>query len=89
MNVRAKFFVSEIKFFATPGSDQTAQVTLVPVFGTYGDGKDEENKEWSKYTPQGEIKMTITNPAAIDAFEVGQPYFVDFTPAAKVKPSND
>jgi len=25
--------------------------------------------------------MTITNPGAIDAFELGKFYFVDFTPA--------
>lgn len=81
MNVRAKFFVSEIKHLATPGSEQTAQVVLSPVYGSYGDGKDEENKQWSKYTPCGKIEMTITNPAAVAAFEVGQPYFVDFTPA--------
>jgi hypothetical protein len=53
-------------------------VTLMPVFGTYGDGKD--NESWSKYTPSGKIEMSITNPAAIDKLEKGKAYFVDFTP---------
>jgi hypothetical protein len=81
MNVRAKFFVSEIKHAGTPGSDPFATVTLLPVFGTYGDGQD--NETWSKYTPSGKIEMNITNPAAIDAFEVGKAYNITFEPAAK------
>lgn len=79
MNVRAKFFVSEVKHAATPGSDPFATVILQPVFGSYGDGKD--NESWSKYTPSGKIEMSITNPKAIDAFEPGKAYFIDFTPA--------
>lgn len=79
MNVRAKFFVSEIKHAATPGSEPFATVVMLPVFGSYGDGK--VNESWSKYTPSGKLEMSVTNPAAIDAFEVGKPYFLDFTSA--------
>jgi len=79
MKVRAKFFVSKIEHACTPGSDPFATVTLVPVFGTYGDGKD--NESWSKYTPSGKVEMAITNPSAIEAFEIGKAYFLDFTPA--------
>lgn len=79
MSVRAKFFVSEVKHVATPGSEPCAMIAMVPVFGTYGDGK--VNETWSKYTPSGKLEMTVTTPAAIDAFEVGKAYFVDFTPA--------
>ncbi|MGO7576604.1 hypothetical protein ACC699_17160 [Rhizobium ruizarguesonis] len=78
--VRAKFFVADIKHSETPGSDPYAMITMMPVFGTYGDGKD--NESWSKYTPSGKIEMSITNPGAIDAFEKGKAYFVDFAPAA-------
>jgi phospholipase/lecithinase/hemolysin len=57
-------------------SEQSAQICLSPV---YDDGS--ENKTWSKSTPSGEVRLLITNPDAIDAFEVGETYFVDFTPA--------
>jgi hypothetical protein len=40
----------------------------------------EENKEWSRWTPAGTIQMTINNPTALAAFEVGKDYFLDFTP---------
>ena len=77
MRVRAKFFVTRITHHhnGSPDSDQSGEVALAPVY-------DEANKEWSKWTPQGEIRMTITNPTALEAFAPGQAFFVDFTPAA-------
>ena len=76
--VRAKFFVSELKHVGTPGSDPYATIVLSPVFGSYGDGKD--NESWSKYTPAGKIELSITNPEAIEQFSIGKAYFIDFTP---------
>jgi hypothetical protein len=51
------------------------QVTLQPV---YDDGA---NSQWSKYTPSGQLQLTITNPEAYKQFELGKAYFVDFSPA--------
>ena len=79
MNVRAKFFVEDIRHSDVPGTEQYASITMRPVFGSYGDGK--VNESWSKYTPSGQLQITITNPAAIDAFEKGKAYYLDFTPA--------
>ncbi len=76
--VRAKFFVTEIKHAGTPGSEPYATITMAPVFGTYGDGKT--NETWSKYTPSGKLEMAVTNPAAIDKFAIGKAYYLDFTP---------
>jgi hypothetical protein len=78
MTVRAKFFVTDIQLPPTPGSEPYAVVFMQPVFGTYGDGK--VNESWSKYTPSGQLQMSITNPAAIDKFEKGKAYYIDFTP---------
>lgn len=76
MNVRAKFTVTEVKHIHSFGTHNIAEVTLIPVWGN-GEG----NKEWSEATPQGKLTMLITNPAAIEAFELGKAYFLDFTPA--------
>ena len=46
----------------------------------YNDG-DKENESWSKYTPSGQVVMTVTNPSAVDAFELGEFYYVDFIKA--------
>lgn len=72
MTVRAKFYVTSIQHHHTQGV--CAEVKLVPVYG-------EENKPWSQATPQGSVAMTITNPAALDQFELGKHYDLDFTPA--------
>lgn len=81
MKVRAKFFVTAVTHFhnGAPGADQAGEVKLAPVY--QGLDGNPANADWSKWTPQGEIKMTITAPAALDAFAPGQQFFVDFTPA--------
>lgn len=86
MAVRAKMRVTGLSESAAiaPGSDETnpfgrmVTVTLQPVYGGKEDGK---NAEWSKWTPSGEVKLTITNPLAFEQFKIGRAYFVDFTPA--------
>lgn len=60
--------------YGEPKPVDTEEVTLNAVSG-------EENKEWSKWTPSGELRMQITNPAALAQFEVGKDYFLDFSPA--------
>jgi len=78
MNVRAKFRCQLINHLATgSANDVAAHITLFPV---YEDGSG-ENASWSKYTPNGKMEMTVTNPAAIAAFEMGKAYYLDFTPA--------
>jgi hypothetical protein len=77
MNVRAKMKVMAITPFHSSDPDGVcAEVRLMPVYSD-----SEENKTWSKWTPNGECRMTITNAPAIDAFEVGKEYYLDFTPA--------
>lgn len=78
MTVRAKFWVSEIRHQGPNSSeaDPVATVTMQPVFGD-----TDENADWSKYTPSGKIEMCITNPNAIEQFEVGGEYLVTFEPA--------
>lgn len=56
--VRAKFFVQKIEYTRNSG----ATVTLHPVV------RGEENKEWSKHTPGGELRMMILNDAATAFF---------------------
>jgi hypothetical protein len=77
--VRAKFRCTNVSKSASnyggqPGTVESNVVTLQPVC-------DDHNKTWSKWTPCGDIKMTINNPEAFDKFVPGECYFVDFTPA--------
>ena len=43
--------------------------------------KDTENARFTMATPWGNIKLGINNPAALNQFELGKEYYVDFTPA--------
>jgi hypothetical protein len=73
MGVRAKFFVQERTETAS-GQDRV-------VLGAVCRGED--NKEWSKYTPSGQITMTIKNDLATSQFDPGKEFYVDFTEAPK------
>jgi len=43
---------------------------------------DSENARFTQATPWGSIKMGIDNPKALEQFEVGKSYYVDFHPAS-------
>ena len=43
--------------------------------------KDTENARFTQATPWGEIKMGIDNPKALEQFQAGKTYYVDFHPA--------
>ncbi len=81
--VRAKFQVQSKRdymgYAMKDGKYEPAKLTeviLSPV-----SSNSEDNKSWSEATPCGELKMSITNPAAVDALELGKSYLLDFTPA--------
>lgn len=59
--IKARFWVREVTKF---GNTDNVQVKLAATIK----GSD-DNKDWSKYTPSGEIIMSITNPTASQWFE--------------------
>ena len=54
-------------------SDKPASVCvkLQPIFNVEG-----ANASWSKYTPSGQLELTITNAAAYEAIKSGRTYAV-------------
>ncbi|TCU22477.1 hypothetical protein EV130_109274 [Rhizobium azibense] len=44
-------------------------------------GAPESNGDWSNYKPHGELSMTVTNPVAIEQFEIGGVYRLTFEKA--------
>lgn len=43
-------------------------------------GGSKENEQFFKYTPSGDIRLSIVNPAVVEQLKVGAQYYVDFTP---------
>lgn len=81
--MRAKFQVNKIERFAgyngEPGQDKiTANAVAAKVYPT--DGSDEDNT-YAKFSPSGELTLTIANPSLVGKIEPGQKFYLDFTPA--------
>ena len=81
--MRAKFQVSLVQRFAgydgEPGQDKiTANAVAAKAYPA--DGSDEDNT-YAKFSPQGELTLTIANPALVGKIEPGTKFYLDFTPA--------
>ena len=76
MAIRAKFRCNSVEFRGDPTDPNT---TRNFTFQAVSDSSTPENERFTKYTPWGELKMAVDNPAV--RFEVGKFYYVDFTPA--------
>ena len=70
--VRAKFTLTE----ETKTSYGTKRLTFTPQYDT----SIPEDQRFAKATPSGKFEMQVDNPAALEAFKLGQAYYVDFTP---------
>lgn len=76
--MRAKFKVSDIqKQGETSIVLSMSAVTEAP----YDAEGNSEDNSFARYTPNGDLKMTINNPALLDKFQVGEKYYLDFSKA--------
>ena len=76
MNVAAKMKCKSVTIFDGEGGRE------IKLSAVYSDDKESPNFSWSKYTPQGELSMRITNPAAYEQFEPGKSYLLTFAEVA-------
>lgn len=75
--VRAKFTCNA----KIPSHGSTA-VFFNAVYSNRDGTRAEENKAFSDATPSGNISLSIADgKPALEAFEIGKSYYVDFTPA--------
>lgn len=78
MNVRAKFSVTSL----IPGYGGNVSVGLSAIYASKTGVRAEENKAFSDVTPSGQINIVIApDKPALQAFEIGKEFYVDFTPA--------
>ena len=74
--IRGRFTLQQIDQHASHDS----QACLCNVRFTAVTAGKADCETWSKWTPNGELTMTITNPDAIKHLAVGRDYFLDLTP---------
>lgn len=80
MTVRAKFMLissTESRY----GVQQQAPIARTLKFQPQYDTSIPEDQRFAKATPSGFIEMYVDNPAALEQFELGKQYYIDFTPA--------
>lgn len=78
--LKARFTLQMVEQHAThKGAEDQDQCHVNAKF-TAVTSNMEDCASWSKWTPSGELTMTITNPAALDVLHVGKDYFLDITP---------
>lgn len=87
MSVRAKFRVDYKsqpyvvnQWLSDEGKSGIRAVQDVVLSPVSYEGAD-ENKKFFASTPSGQIRLTMTNPAAYEALQQGKEYYVDFTEA--------
>lgn len=78
--MRAKMKVSGITQYGNPVSSEALAFTAVAANEYPADGSD-ENNTFAKWTPSAGLTMSITNPALLGQFKIGDTYYLDFTPA--------
>lgn len=76
--MRAKMQVNKVERFA--GSDRITCNAVAKSGGYPTDGSDEDNS-YAKFSPAGELSLTIANPVLLGKIEPGQKFYLDFTPA--------
>lgn len=81
-NVRAKFRLQSKKVHANYGAPgYGSQVELT--FSAVSADEVPENQRYHKYTPGGQLSITIDNPTAVEFFEANPTVYLDFSRAEK------
>ncbi len=70
-NIRAKFKVISVQ----PQGEEHTSINLMAV---YSDDPDHENRKYWKYTPSGNLTMTVLSHV-VDDFEIDQEYYIDIS----------
>ena len=86
--MRAKMYVSLVQENYS-WDDKTKKVSETLVMSAVAkstsyepDGLDEDNT-YAKFSPGGQLTLTVANPALWNQFKFGEKYYLDFTEAPK------
>lgn len=76
--MRAKMKVADVK---KESYGEILEFTAVSKSDGYPEDGSDENNTYAHFTPDASCRMVVNNPALHGRFEVGQEFYVDFTPA--------
>ena len=72
---------SIIARFRCQQAESTKEYDAIKLSAAYSSAPGSPNAQWSKWTPSGELSMTISNPPARGFFEAGEEYEILIQPA--------
>jgi len=79
--LRLKMVVNTVARYAdASGEIQSEEITLSAV---HSDKEGSANKQWSQWTPAGQLKFTVNNRAALGQVLPGQFYYIDLVSTDK------
>ncbi|WP_288142846.1 hypothetical protein [Mesorhizobium sp.] len=76
--MRAKMQITHIEKFEGSPNERLHFTAVSKISGYPADGSDEDNS-YAKFSPQGNLTLTIANPALHGKFAEGEKYYLDFT----------
>lgn len=82
--MKAKFQLGSVtQNIGSDGNVQSVQISGFPVTGDkpFGPKGESEDNTYARYSPSGELKLTITNPELFGQFKLGQKFYLNFTEA--------
>ena len=77
-SMRAKMYITSVERFA--GTQEQLKLSCVSS-KPFGPNGESEDNTFARYSPFGELKLTVTNPELAGKFNPGDTFYVDFTPA--------
>lgn len=83
--MRAKMQVSSVTKHV--GGAEQVKFNCVTGDKPFGPEGESEDNTFARYSPSGELSITISNPALAGKLVPGEKYYVDFTPAALAAPA--
>ena len=83
MSFRAKFRVNSITSSLgtvrnDDGSFGTGEIKTIKMSPTYDSNPESENGKFWAASPGGELSLNCVNPKAVEYFELGEDYYIDF-----------
>ena len=74
--MRAKMRVGTVKL-----TEYGEELEMAPVCGNkpFGPSGESEDNTFARYTPSGQLGLTVNNPELAGKFKPGQEFYVDFT----------
>lgn len=78
--MRAKFRVTKVEPFGTT-MERLHFAAVSKSDGPYPVDGSDENNTFARYSPSAACTIDVANPALFGKFEVGNQFYVDFTPA--------